>query len=394
MEKAMEKLAKMNLTDEHQKKLAALLAEGKKAGKVTSKRLIETLDALDASEELTEQIYDLLEQNSIEIDVGDVLDILTSSPDITLDGLEELPTETELQSLEEAPLATPAEAVEDLSYEGAKLDDPVRMYLKEIGKIPLLTQEQEQALAQRMADGDEKARQQMTEANLRLVVSIAKRYVGRGMQLLDLIQEGNLGLLKAVEKFDHTKGYKFSTYATWWIRQAITRAIADQARTIRIPVHMVETINRVIRTAHSMVQDLGRDPTPEEIAKEMKMEVSKVEEIMKIAQEPVSLETPIGEKEDSHLGDFIQDEEASQPAEAASYTMLREQLEEVLKSLTAREEQVLRMRFGLMDGKAHTLEEVGKEFDVTRERIRQIEAKALRKLRHPSRSKKLRDFLN
>ena len=395
MEKALEKLAKMNLSDENQKKLVALLTEGKKSGKVSSKLLIETLDAIDSSEEQTEQVYDLLEQSGIEIDVGDVLEILAPPAAADLENLEDLPTDQDLQQLEELPLADPAEAPEEFIPDpAAKLDDPVRMYLKEIGKIPLLTQEEEQALAQRMMEGDEKARQKMTEANLRLVVSIAKRYVGRGMQLLDLVQEGNLGLLKAVEKFDYTKGFKFSTYATWWIRQAITRAIADQARTIRIPVHMVETINRVIRTAHSMVQDLGRDPTPEEIAREMNMDVSKVEEIMKIAQEPVSLETPIGEEEDSHLGDFIQDEEASQPAEAASYTMLREQLEEVLKSLTAREEQVLRMRFGLIDGKAHTLEEVGREFDVTRERIRQIESKALRKLRHPSRSKKLRDFLS
>ena len=396
MEKALEKLAKMNLSDENQKKLAALLAEGLTAKKVSSKALIETLDAVDTSEEQIEQFYDLLESRGIEIDVGDVLEILTPAALEPLDELaEELPTESELQTLEQVPLADPADPAEDfLPDPSAKLDDPVRMYLKEIGKIPLLSQEEELAIAQRMAQGDEKARQQMTEANLRLVVSIAQRYVGRGMQLLDLIQEGNLGLLKAVEKFDYTKGYKFSTYATWWIRQAITRAIADQARTIRIPVHMVETINRVIRTAHSMVQELGRDPTPMEIAQEMKMDVTRVEEILKIAQEPVSLETPIGEEEDSHLGDFIQDEEASQPAEAASYTMLREQLEEVLKSLTPREEQVLRMRFGLVDGKAHTLEEVGKEFDVTRERIRQIESKALRKLRHPSRSKKLRDFLN
>ena len=389
MEKAMESLAKLKLPEENQKKLAELLLEGKKSGKVSSKRLIEVLDAVDATEEQIEQYYDLLEQNGVEIDVGDVLEILNPTP------LDDLPTESELQSLEEEVLEDPADiSPEALVSDSAKMDDPVRMYLKEIGKIPLLTQEQELAIAQRMAQGDEKARQEMTEANLRLVVSIAKRYVGRGMQLLDLIQEGNLGLLKAVEKFDYTKGYKFSTYATWWIRQAITRAIADQARTIRIPVHMVETINRVIRTAHSMVQELGRDPTPEEIAKEMKMDVARVEEILKIAQEPVSLETPIGEEEDSHLGDFVQDEEASQPAEAASYTMLREQLEEVLKTLTSREEQVLRMRFGLTDGKAHTLEEVGKEFDVTRERIRQIESKALRKLRHPSRSKKLRDFLS
>ena len=394
MEKALEKLAAMNLTEEHHKKLAELLAEGKKAGKVTSKRLIETLDAMDSTEAQTEQIYDLLEQSGIEIDVGDVLEILTPPMD-DLDDLGELPTETELQNLEQEPLADPTEASEEaLDADAIRVDDPVRMYLKEIGKIPLLSQEEELTIAKRMAEGDESAKQQMAEANLRLVVSIAKRYVGRGMQLLDLVQEGNLGLLKAVDKFDYTKGYKFSTYATWWIRQAITRAIADQARTIRIPVHMVETINRVIRTAHSMVQDLGREPTSGEIAAKMKMDVSKVEEILKIAQEPVSLETPIGEEEDSHLGDFIQDEEASQPAEAASYTLLREQLEEVLKSLSPREEQVLRMRFGLVDGKAHTLEEVGKEFDVTRERIRQIESKALRKLRHPSRSKKLRDFLS
>ena len=389
MEKALQALAKMGLSEDNSKKLAALLAESKKTGKVSSKKLIEALDAVDASEEQTEQYYDLLENNGVEIDVGDVLEILGPTP------LDDAPTETELQSLEDEPLGDASEPLEEaLPAEGAKLDDPVRMYLKEIGKIPLLSPEQELDIARRMAEGDESARKAMTEANLRLVVSIAKRYVGRGMQLLDLIQEGNLGLLKAVEKFDYTKGYKFSTYATWWIRQSITRAIADQARTIRIPVHMVETINRVIRTAHSMVQSLGREPTAEEIAAEMHMELPKVEEILKIAQEPVSLETPIGEEEDSHLGDFIQDEEASQPAEAASYTLLREQLEEVLTTLTPREEQVLRMRFGLTDGKAHTLEEVGKEFDVTRERIRQIESKALRKLRHPSRSKKLRDFLS
>ena len=296
--------------------------------------------------------------------------------------------------MEDDPSGNAEESPEDVYSDLIKLDDPVRMYLKEIGKIKLLSPEEELEVARCMAEGDADARKRMTESNLRLVVSIAKRYVGRGMQLLDLVQEGNLGLLKAVEKFDYTKGYKFSTYATWWIRQAITRAIADQARTIRIPVHMVETINRVIRTAHSMVQELGREPSAEEIAAEMKLDVSKVEEILKIAQEPVSLETPIGEEEDSHLGDFIQDEVVSQPAEAASFTLLREQLEEVLTTLTPREEQVLRMRFGLSDGKSHTLEEVGKEFDVTRERIRQIESKALRKLRHPSRSKKLRDFLN
>ncbi len=385
MEKAMEQLAAMNLSETSQAKLQRLLTEGKAAGKVSSKQLIETLDAVQATDEQAEQFYDLLENLSIEIDVTDVLDLLT--PEL-LD--EDAPSEDELRETETAQ-EDPEEFVPDA---GVKLDDPVRMYLKEIGKIPLLSPEEEMAVAERMSKGDEKARQTMTEANLRLVVSIAKRYVGRGMQLLDLVQEGNLGLLKAVEKFDYEKGFKFSTYATWWIRQAITRAIADQARTIRIPVHMVETINRVIRTSHSMVQRLGREPTTEEIAAELKMEVSKVEEILKIAQEPVSLETPIGEEEDSHLGDFIQDEEASQPAEAASYALLREQLEEVLATLSPREEQVLRMRFGLVDGKSHTLEEVGKEFDVTRERIRQIESKALRKLRHPSRSKKLRDFLN
>ena len=389
MEQILKALSGMGLPEEHAAKLAQLLVESKKAGKISSKKLIEALDAVDASEEQIEKYYDLLEENGVEIDVGDVLEILGPTP------LDDAPTESELENLEAEPLANASEPLEDaLPADGAKLDDPVRMYLKEIGKIPLLTPEQELEIAQRMHEGDESARQAMTEANLRLVVSIAKRYVGRGMQLLDLIQEGNLGLLKAVEKFDYTKGYKFSTYATWWIRQSITRAIADQARTIRIPVHMVETINRVIRTAHAMVQSLGREPTAEEIAAEMHMELPKVEEILKIAQEPVSLETPIGEEEDSHLGDFIQDEEASQPAEAASYTLLREQLEEVLTTLTPREEQVLRMRFGLTDGKAHTLEEVGKQFDVTRERIRQIESKALRKLRHPSRSKKLRDFLN
>ena len=390
MEHAMEKLNAIGLTEEDRKKLETMLAQAKQTGRISSKALIEFLDAADASEEQSEKIYDLLEAERVEIDVSDVLELLEPNIDHS-----DVPTEEELEHLESEPLVDPSAPLEDEAvYEHSKIDDPVRMYLKEIGKIPLLSQEEEQELAKRMAEGDAKARQRMVECNLRLVVSIAKRYLGRGMLLLDLVQEGNLGLLKAVEKFDYTKGYKFSTYATWWIRQAITRAIADQARTIRIPVHMVETINRVIRTAHAMVQSLGREPTAEEIAAEMKMDVSKVEEVLKVAQEPVSLENPIGEEEDSFLGDFIQDEKASQPAEAASYSMLREQLEQVLRTLTPREEQVLRLRFGLVDGKSHTLEEVGKEFDVTRERIRQIESKALRKLRHPSRSKLLRDFLS
>ena len=391
MAKDMELLQKMELTDESRAKLTALLEEAKKTKKVASKALVEALDAADATEEQTEQFYDVLEAAGVEIDVSDVLDLIGSSDALdspTIDDMEAI----ESGELEAAPTDEELERYDDLG--DGKLDDPVRMYLKEIGKIKLLTPEEELALAKRMAEGDEEARKRMSEANLRLVVSIAKRYVGRGMQLLDLIQEGNLGLMKAVEKFDYTKGYKFSTYATWWIRQSITRAIADQARTIRIPVHMVETINRVLRTSHSMVQSLGREPTTEEVAQELHMEVSKVEEIMKIAQEPVSLETPVGEEEDSHLGDFLPDSDASQPPEEASHTLLHEQLEDVLATLTPREQQVLRMRFGLQDGKPHTLEEVGKEFDVTRERIRQIESKALRKLRHPSRSKKLRDFLN
>ncbi len=368
---------------EARKKLDALLEQGKKAGRVSSKQLIDTLDAIDADEATTEKFYDELETAGVEIDVSDVLEVLGRTPDA-------VPTEEDLKNVTEEELVEDPEALAD-TY---KLDDPVRLYLKEIGKIKLLTPEEETALARRMAEGDKEAQQQMAEANLRLVVSIAKRYVGRGMQLLDLIQEGNLGLIKAVEKFDYTKGYKFSTYATWWIRQAITRAIADQARTIRIPVHMVETINKVIRTAHSMVQSLGRDPSADEIAREMDLPVEKVEEILKIAQDPVSLETPIGEEEDSHLGDFIQDDGAKEPADAASDNLLREQLVDVLKTLTPREETVLRMRFGLEDGHPRTLEEVGREFNVTRERIRQIESKALRKLRHPSRSKKLKDFLN
>ena len=390
MTKEMELLGKLELSEENRAKLLALLEEGKKSGKVSSKKLVETLDAVDATEEQTEQFYDVLEAAHVEIDVSDVLDLIGTAE---LDN----PTLGEMEAIEAEALEVSDKQLEE-EYENAKLDDPVRMYLKEIGKIPLLTPEEELEVAKDLVSEDEKARdaarKRMSEANLRLVVSIAKRYVGRGMQLLDLIQEGNLGLMKAVEKFDYTKGYKFSTYATWWIRQSITRAIADQARTIRIPVHMVETINKVLRTSHSMVQSLGREPTTQEIAAELHMDVQKVEELLKIAQELVSLETPIGEEDDSHLGDFIQDDDASQPAEEASYTLLREQLEEVLKTLTPREEEVLRMRFGLIDGKPHTLEEVGKKFDVTRERIRQIESKALRKLRHPSRSKKLRDFLN
>ena len=390
MTKEMQLLGKMELTEENRAKLLALLEESKKSGKVSSKKLVETLDAVDATEEQTEQFYDVLEAAHVEIDVSDVLELIGTAE---LDN----PTLGEMEAIEAEALELQDKQLEE-EYENAKLDDPVRMYLKEIGKIPLLTPEEELEVAKDLVSDDEKtrdaARKRMSEANLRLVVSIAKRYVGRGMQLLDLIQEGNLGLMKAVEKFDYTKGYKFSTYATWWIRQSITRAIADQARTIRIPVHMVETINKVLRTSHSMVQSLGREPTTQEIADELHMDIQKVEEILKIAQEPVSLETPIGEEDDSHLGDFIQDDDASQPAEEASYTLLREQLEEVLRTLTPREEEVLRMRFGLLDGKPHTLEEVGKQFDVTRERIRQIESKALRKLRHPSRSKKLRDFLN
>ena len=391
MAKDMELLQKMELTDEARAKLTALLEESKKTKKIASKKLVDTLDAVDATEEQTEQFYDVLEAAGVEIDVSDVLDLIGSADGLDSPTLDEIDA-IENGELEAAPTEEELARYDDLG-EG-RLDDPVRMYLKEIGKIKLLTPEEELETAKRMAEGDEEARKRMSEANLRLVVSIAKRYVGRGMQLLDLIQEGNLGLMKAVEKFDYTKGYKFSTYATWWIRQSITRAIADQARTIRIPVHMVETINRVLRTSHSMVQTLGREPTTEEVAKELHMDVPKVEEIMKIAQEPVSLETPVGEEEDSHLGDFIQDDDASQPSEEASYTLLREQLEDVLATLTSREQQVLRMRFGLQDGKPHTLEEVGKEFDVTRERIRQIESKALRKLRHPSRSKKLKDFLS
>ena len=392
-----------------------LIALGKKKGKLTLKEMSDALESIDMESDELDRLYEELEKAGIELQGAEVL---------------AAPAESEEEFSEDAVEEVTKEELEDTESlaEGFAIDDPVRMYLKEIGKVDLLTPDEEVELAKKMQAGmeakekikelderqrngeqiDEKeyqalrkairggenAKKRLSEANLRLVVSIAKRYVGRGMMFLDLIQEGNLGLLKAVEKFDCTKGFKFSTYATWWIRQAITRAIADQARTIRIPVHMVETINKVIRVSRQLLQELGHDPQPEEIAEEMNMPVERVREILKIAQEPVSLETPIGEEEDSHLGDFIPDDDALEPAEAASFTLLKEQLVEVLKTLTPREEKVLRLRFGIEDGRTRTLEEVGKEFNVTRERIRQIEAKALRKLRHPSRSKKLKDFLN
>ena len=351
-----------------------LLKKGKKnGGTLTYGDLMEALQTQDLSPDEIDDMYEAFSKKGIEI----VDDSGQNDPD------DDLPDKDDEEV--EIDLSVP---------EGVSIDDPVRMYLKEIGRVPLLTAEEEVRLAKLMDEGDEEAAKRLAEANLRLVVSIAKRYVGRGMLFLDLIQEGNLGLIKAVEKFDYTKGYKFSTYATWWIRQAITRAIADQARTIRIPVHMVETINKLIRVSRQLLQQLGREPLPEEIAKEMEISVDRVREIMKIAQEPVSLETPIGEEEDSHLGDFIEDQDAPAPADAASFMLLKEQLEEVLDTLTPREEKVLRLRFGLDDGRARTLEEVGQNFGVTRERIRQIEAKALRKLRHPSRSRKLKDFLD
>ncbi|RCX13816.1 RNA polymerase RpoS-like sigma 38 subunit [Anaerobacterium chartisolvens] len=348
--------------------LKELVEKGKSKGMLTYKEIMDAFEDVELESEQIEKIYETVENMGIDV-VGDI--------------------EAEMEDIQITE--------DDLNItipEGISIDDPVRMYLKEIGKVPLLSADNEIDLAQRMEKGDSEAKRRLAEANLRLVVSIAKRYVGRGMLFLDLIQEGNLGLIKAVEKFDYRKGYKFSTYATWWIRQAITRAIADQARTIRIPVHMVETINKLIRVSRQLLQELGREPHPEEIAKEMSMSVERVREIMKISQEPVSLETPIGEEEDSHLGDFIPDDDAPAPAEAAAFTLLKEQLIDVLDTLTAREEKVLRLRFGLDDGRARTLEEVGKEFNVTRERIRQIEAKALRKLRHPSRSKKLKDYLD
>ena len=365
-------------------RLAALIEEGKKKGTLSSKELMDVLEELNLDQDQIDKFYDTLENLGIDTTDDDALESIDD--DGASPGLEELEGIEEISKEEREDT--------DALVDTFAIDDPVRMYLKEIGKISLLTPEEEVDLAIRMANGDEEAKKRMAEANLRLVVSIAKRYVGRGMLFLDLIQEGNLGLIKAVEKFNYQKGYKFSTYATWWIRQAITRAIADQARTIRIPVHMVETINKVIRVSRQLLQELGHDPTPEEIAAEMDMPVDKVRDILKIAQEPVSLETPIGEEEDSHLGDFIPDEDASEPAEAASFTLLKEQLMEVLDTLTPREKKVLELRFGITDGRTRTLEEVGKEFNVTRERIRQIEAKALRKLRHPSRSKKLKDFLN
>ncbi|HHW32357.1 MAG TPA: RNA polymerase sigma factor RpoD [Clostridiaceae bacterium] len=348
--------------------LKDLIERGRAKGMLTYKEIMDAFEEVELEPEQIEKIYETIEAVGIDI-VGDIDD--------------------EIEDLQEQEIDL------DMTLpEGVSIDDPVRMYLKEIGKVPLLSADEEIELAKRMEKGDTEAKRRLAEANLRLVVSIAKRYVGRGMLFLDLIQEGNLGLIKAVEKFDYRKGYKFSTYATWWIRQAITRAIADQARTIRIPVHMVETINKLIRVSRQLLQELGRDPHPEEIAKEMGMPVEKVREIMKISQEPVSLETPIGEEEDSHLGDFIPDDDVPAPAEAAAFTLLKEQLIDVLDTLTSREEKVLRLRFGLDDGRARTLEEVGREFNVTRERIRQIEAKALRKLRHPSRSKKLKDYLD
>lgn len=379
-----EKIEQMepNRDELFEKKLHELLEKGKGTKKIPSKQFIATLDAIDADEQMTDRMYDALEAAGMELDVDDVLEIIGQA-----EALE--PSAEKLEQEAEAEMVD-TEAIS----EGLSLTDPVRIYLKEIGRVPLLTQEQEQELARRIEEGDEEAKNKMVESNLRLVVAVAKRYVGRGMHFLDLIQEGNLGLLKAVEKFDYRKGYKFSTYATWWIRQSITRAIADQARTIRIPVHMVETINKVARASHQLVQELGREPNATEIADFLGVPLSKVEEIMKLSQEPISLETPVGEEDDSHLGDFIQDSDASEPMEAAAASSLREQLEKALASLTPREEKVLRLRFGFEDGKTHTLEEVGREFNVTRERVRQIESKALRRLRHPSKSKPLRDFVN
>ena len=375
-EKINEKEINTEINDDDKiknEKVNNILKKAKEKGTITYGDLATELD--DVNPDQIDKVFDAFEELGVDLLNDDIDD---EEPDIE-----------DLKEVEDLKL----DQITDTSYEGINVDDPVRMYLREIGRIPLLTFDQELDLAKRILDGDEGARQKLAESNLRLVVSIAKKYVGRGMLFLDLIQEGNMGLIKAVEKFDYTKGFKFSTYATWWIRQAITRAIADQARTIRIPVHMVETINKLIRTSRHLLQQMGREPTPEEIAKEMEISVEKVMEIQKIAQDPVSLETPIGEEDDSHLGDFIQDDDSPAPQDSAAYTLLKEQLEEVMNTLTPREAKVLKLRFGLEDGKARTLEEVGREFEVTRERIRQIEAKALRKLRHPSRSKKLRDYM-
>ena len=381
--KANNKKAKKNETktdnanketkEETTKKVKDIVEKAKEKGKITYGELATELG--DINPEQIDKVFDAFEEMGV---------------DVLKDDFDEEPDVEELEKVEDIKV----EDINTMNFDGINIDDPVRMYLREIGKIPLLSFDEELELAKRVINGDEEAKQKLAESNLRLVVSIAKKYVGRGMLFLDLIQEGNMGLIKAVEKFDYTKGYKFSTYATWWIRQAITRALADQARTIRIPVHMVETINKLIRTSRHLLQQLGREPTPEEIAQEMEIPVEKVMEIQKIAQDPVSLETPIGEEDDSHLGDFIQDEDSPAPQDSAAYTLLKEQLEEVMNTLTPREAKVLKLRFGLEDGRARTLEEVGREFQVTRERIRQIEAKALRKLRHPSRSKKLKDYMN
>ncbi len=376
--KANNKKEKANKTnketkEETTKKVKDIVQKAKEKGKITYGELATELG--DINPEQIDKVFDAFEEMGV---------------DVLKDDFDEEPDVEELEKVEDIKI----EDINTMNFDGINIDDPVRMYLREIGKIPLLSFEEELDLAKKVIEGDEEAKQKLAESNLRLVVSIAKKYVGRGMLFLDLIQEGNMGLIKAVEKFDYTKGYKFSTYATWWIRQAITRAIADQARTIRIPVHMVETINKLIRTSRHLLQQLGREPSPEEIAKEMEISVEKVMEIQKIAQDPVSLETPIGEEDDSHLGDFIQDEDSPAPQDSAAYTLLKEQLEEVMNTLTPREAKVLKLRFGLEDGRARTLEEVGREFQVTRERIRQIEAKALRKLRHPSRSKKLKDYMN
>ena len=380
LEKARTKMKEHNKTEAKGKetgikdeKVNKILKKAKEQGKITYGDLAKELD--DVNPEQIDEVFDAFEEMGV---------------NLLSDDMEEEPNIEDLKEVEDLKL----DEITDTSYEGISVDDPVRMYLREIGRIPLLTFDQELDLAKRILDGDEEAKKELAESNLRLVVSIAKKYVGRGMLFLDLIQEGNMGLIKAVEKFDYTKGFKFSTYATWWIRQAITRAIADQARTIRIPVHMVETINRLIRTSRHLLQQLGREPTPEEIAAEMEIPAEKVMVIQKIAQDPVSLETPIGEEDDSHLGDFIQDDDSPAPHDSAAYTLLKEQLEDVMSTLTPREAKVLKLRFGLEDGKSRTLEEVGREFNVTRERIRQIEAKALRKLKHPSRSKRLKDFLD